>query len=251
MPTTGVTESTSPLSSLKDSSRPGLLVSVRDAMEARVALRGGADVIDVKEPDNGPLGAASCGVIEAVVQEVAGAVPVTAALGELADGPRLDGLPSGLAAVKVGLAGVVSRLRWRDDLVAVRDRLPAGLPLVAASYADTARAGAPEPEGVLEASVELGSGWIVLDTWDKSGGNSLEYLGKPRARRLIEQAAKAGISLVLAGGLVETRIDDAASLAPALVGVRGAACEGGRTGAVSAARVQSISQRLANSRNPR
>ena len=37
---------------------PGLLVSVRSAAEALAALAGGADVIDVKEPNQGSLGAA-------------------------------------------------------------------------------------------------------------------------------------------------------------------------------------------------
>ena len=36
----------------------GLLVSVRSADEARTALAGGATVIDVKEPERGPLGRA-------------------------------------------------------------------------------------------------------------------------------------------------------------------------------------------------
>ena len=36
----------------------GLLVSVRSAEEARAALAGGATVIDIKEPDRGPLGRA-------------------------------------------------------------------------------------------------------------------------------------------------------------------------------------------------
>jgi uncharacterized protein (UPF0264 family) len=36
----------------------GLLVSVRDAAEAADALAGGADLIDVKEPNAGSLGAA-------------------------------------------------------------------------------------------------------------------------------------------------------------------------------------------------
>ena len=35
-----------------------LLVSVRNASEARAAINGGADVIDIKEPDHGPLGMA-------------------------------------------------------------------------------------------------------------------------------------------------------------------------------------------------
>jgi len=40
-----------------------LLVSVRDASEARAALAGGAGIIDAKEPLNGPLGAVSSDVL--------------------------------------------------------------------------------------------------------------------------------------------------------------------------------------------
>ena len=35
---------------------PQLLVSVRNATEAAAAVLGGADILDVKEPANGPLG---------------------------------------------------------------------------------------------------------------------------------------------------------------------------------------------------
>ncbi|MBY0228781.1 MAG: (5-formylfuran-3-yl)methyl phosphate synthase, partial [Gemmataceae bacterium] len=35
---------------------PGLIVSVRSADEARIALENGADLIDVKEPSRGALG---------------------------------------------------------------------------------------------------------------------------------------------------------------------------------------------------
>ena len=64
-----------------------LLVSVRSAAEAEAALRGGADVIDVKEPGRGPLGRADDAVIADVVRLVAGRRPVSAALGELCRDP--------------------------------------------------------------------------------------------------------------------------------------------------------------------
>jgi (5-formylfuran-3-yl)methyl phosphate synthase len=47
--------------------RPKLLVSVRNAHEARDALAGGCDILDVKEPANGSLGMADVGVIREVV----------------------------------------------------------------------------------------------------------------------------------------------------------------------------------------
>ena len=42
---------------------PKLLLSVRNALEANLALEAGVDLIDIKEPSAGPLGAASAAVI--------------------------------------------------------------------------------------------------------------------------------------------------------------------------------------------
>src|SRR5947209_7857771 len=60
-----------------------LLVSVRSAEEARAALEGGAAVIDVKEPDRGPLGRADPSIWAEVRAAVPMATPVSVALGEL------------------------------------------------------------------------------------------------------------------------------------------------------------------------
>src|SRR3954452_14348343 len=97
---------------------PGLLVSVRSAAEALSALAGGADVIDVKEPDRGSLGAADEETISAIVRAVDGRAPVSAALGELVD---LDKSPNGNAArilvdgvslFKIGLARSATLDAW-------------------------------------------------------------------------------------------------------------------------------------------
>ena len=53
----------------------GLLVSVRDADEAEAALRGGAALIDVKEPRHGSLGRASAEQWRERGRQVAGRVP--------------------------------------------------------------------------------------------------------------------------------------------------------------------------------
>ncbi|MES1213307.1 MAG: (5-formylfuran-3-yl)methyl phosphate synthase, partial [Singulisphaera sp.] len=50
--------------------RTGLLVSVRDANEARDALLGGADLIDLKEPTRGSLGRVDSAMIGEVVAQV-------------------------------------------------------------------------------------------------------------------------------------------------------------------------------------
>ena len=89
-----------------------LLVSVVSAREARGALAGGADIIDVKDPRHGALGAPSPRVLSEVVAEVGADAPVSVALGDLPNLPHTAALAargaaiSGAAYVKVGLRGV-------------------------------------------------------------------------------------------------------------------------------------------------
>ena len=61
----------------------GLLVSVRSAAEARAALLGGADLIDVKEPLRGSLGAADADRLREISEVVSGQLTLSAAWGEL------------------------------------------------------------------------------------------------------------------------------------------------------------------------
>ncbi len=56
-----------------------LLVSVRDASEALVAARGGADFIDAKEPGRGALGDLPLSTIHDIVDRLRDKSPVTAA----------------------------------------------------------------------------------------------------------------------------------------------------------------------------
>ena len=54
------------------------LASVMSAEEAGLALEGGADVIDLKDPTSGALGALPVAVIRAAVDRIAGRRPVSA-----------------------------------------------------------------------------------------------------------------------------------------------------------------------------
>src|SRR5688500_11033384 len=92
----------------------GLLVSVRSAIEARAELAGGANLIDVKEPRRGALVAADAVVWREVEVAVAGGVPLSAALGEVADEPPADPRLLGptYRFAKIGLAYATVRRDW-------------------------------------------------------------------------------------------------------------------------------------------
>ena len=222
--------------------RPGLLVSVRSAAEAELALAGGADLIDVKEPRNGALGAAEPAVWGEVLRTVAGRVPVSAALGELLDEDvcELAAQARGLAFAKLGLAGCQKRDGWLRRWFAALDALPRSASAVPVAYADWPAAEAPSPSVALALAAQSRAKTLLLDTFDKRRGNLLEVLSWDSLAEIAAEARRAGVRLVLAGSLDAAAIARLLLLAPAWFGVRGAACRGGRSGTIETALVKSL-----------
>jgi len=229
-----------------------LLVSVRNAEEARTALDAGVDLIDVKEPSRGSLGAAAPCVVADVVAAVAGRLPVSAALGELLaadDGDaiqRAAAIPPGVRFAKLGLAGCGELPDWRDRWSAALRALPPGIAAVAVAYADWRAASAPPPREVVAAAVQLGCRAMLIDTFDKCGGDLFGNLAVHEVRDVVEQARADGLLAVLAGSLVGHALRQAIELRPDYVAVRGAACRGRRDarldGALTAALVANLSK---------
>ncbi|QDU87659.1 hypothetical protein Pla175_10250 [Pirellulimonas nuda] len=217
---------------------PQLLVSVRCASEARAALDGGADWIDVKEPARGPMGAPAIGAVRAVARALHGRRPLSVAGGELTRlAPRwlagLAGVP-GVGVLKLGLAGAAALDDWTDALGAAQRLLPARVRVVPVAYADHAAAGCPSVESVMNAALGAGLGWVVIDTFDKSRGSLFDHWPQRDADAALRSTT---LRVVLAGRLDEHALRVAAALGPAVVGVRSLACDGGRGGVVSRPRV--------------
>lgn len=220
----------------------GLLVSVRSAEEAEVALAGGADLIDVKEPRHGSLGAAEPTVWHEVSRVVAGRVPTSVALGELLADFRADDLPhaAGMSYAKLGLAGAAVWGDWASRWTRAMRQLPPDVQPVTVAYADWRTAGAPSAEELLPIAAEIRSPYLLLDTFDKSSGRLLDHVGIDELAALTAQAAGHNLRLVLAGSLDENAIRRLAPLRPAYFAVRGAACDGARTQAIDLVRVKRL-----------
>ncbi len=215
-----------------------LLVSVRSASEAEAALRGGAALIDVKEPAHGSLGRASEQILAEVVRTVAGRRSVSAALGEFVD-TFADALPSCVRSLNY-LKWGLSRYQdweediWREELGIVIHHLDARQPnprVVAVAYADWQRACAPRPENVCSFAVAHPVGAFLLDTWHKDGSTLLDWLSLDDIGRLREACQSAGVPMALAGSLGAAEIQMLLPLQPDWFAVRGAVCQGRRRGA--------------------
>lgn len=219
-----------------------LLVSIRNAAEAVAALAGGADLIDVKEPSRGPLGRADAETIAAVVQEVGGRVPVSAALGELRDNPPggASDLPASVQYVKWGLCGL-GRECWVDKLRAAR-RATVGRCVVAVAYADAVRAGSPPAAEVVAFAVAEQMSPVLFDTFGKDGSGLLDWLSADEITSLVADCRGAGDKVALAGSLDADAIRRLGHLRPDWFAVRGAVCDGGRGGTVSEKKVRELAE---------
>lgn len=206
-----------------------LLVSVVSADEARRALAGGADIIDVKDPAAGPLGAPAPPVVAEVVYAVDGHAPVSVALGDV---PNLSDARAltGAAYVKVGLREVGDLDAAAALVAAVAAGVGGSVEVVAVAYAD---AGALDPPalapGLLPALVQrTGIAGALVDTYTKDGRGLYGWLGESALAELVARTRAAGAMFGVAGQL---RLGELCRVRADVVGLRSAVCHGGDRGA--------------------
>src|ERR1700694_2634032 len=218
-----------------------LLVSVRDVRDAQAAVLGGAEIVDAKDPRRGALGPVTPRALARIRAVVPPGIPVSAALGGAAAaewaGPRGGGV--GVAYVKVGLRDVkdAEHARARAQRAATR-AAEAGAELVLVAYAAAPPAGSPPALAAPDIAAAVGARGVLLDTAFKDRGGLFDILDVARVAQWLAaaRATGAGLFTALAGSLGEPGLRTALALGADIVGVRGAACDGGRVGSASGPR---------------
>lgn len=216
-----------------------LLISVVGPEEVGAAVSGGADIIDVKNPLEGSLGAAAPHVARAVRAATPAGTPVSVAIG---DAPNLPGMAALAAAgaascgvdyVKIGVLGPADRLSALALLSGVCRavaEIDQATRVMAAGYADAAAVGALPPLLLPEVAAEAGAFGCMLDTADKSSGSLFTALSDADLALFLGQCRRLRLTSALAGSLTEDDLPRLAALGPDIVGFRGAACGGDRAG---------------------
>ncbi len=220
-------------------SRPQLLVSVRNAAEARSALIGGCDILDVKEPNRGSLGMADVDSILEILRSVEPAslesrpVPVSAALGETVewiDSQNVPKLPNSLDYLKLGLSGMGRFDDWVSQWQSVRNRFEERADFrfrwIAVIYGDREQADSPQAEEILEAAIETGCAGVLFDTFSKTGKTLLDWLDVTELKRISERIQQSGLKLAIAGSVKPELLPDILPIQPDIVAIRTAACRG-------------------------
>ena len=226
-----------------------LLVSVSSAVEASAALAGGADVIDAKDPLAGALGAVSADVLREIHGVVAGERLLTAALGDAADQAAIEHAArsfaaAGAALVKVGFAGLDSADRVATLIAAAVRGATEGSDgsagVVAVAYADADRVSSLAPALLMDVAVRGGAAGVLLDTADKVGPCLRELVEPGALAAWVSAAHDRGLLVALAGKLAADDLPFVRDIGADIAGVRGAACEGGRSGRVTADKVRRL-----------
>lgn len=214
------------------------LASVRDAAEAVGALEGGADMIDVKDPGSGALGAASPQVLQAVREAVGGRAPVSAVTGDLPMEPDHI-LPAVLARrdadyVKIGFFPADDGAWQRVCDALARDA--ASVARIAVLFAEDH---APDP-AFLDLLAASGFRGVMLDTRRKDGRRLLDHLSPVALEDFVEQARQRGLMSGLAGALEAPDVPRLLGARPDYLGFRGALTDGGRDARLVPERVSRI-----------
>ena len=207
----------------------GLLVSARSVDEALMVLQHDNVWLDLKEPSAGSLGRPSIETIEDFLSLThSNPAPTSIAAGELVQ--WTDELSSNLAAklpsncfIKFGLSN--AKPGWADTLNQIGKTLHRCKQMILVHYADSEAAQCPDWIQTLRTAEMLDCRYVLVDTYDKSGGGLLDHLSIERLASMIQIANAKNLAVALAGSLQANQLASLMNVGAAWLGFRGAVCE--------------------------
>ena len=149
-----------------------LLVSVVNKTEAADSIKGGADILDVKNPKEGSLGANFPRVIRAVKEVVPKNLELSATIGDLPNLPgtaslaALGAAVSGVDYVKVGLFGVKTceeATALMTEVVRAVKEYDSAVKTIASGYADFRYVGCVSPLDLPLVAHKAGADGVLID----------------------------------------------------------------------------------------
>jgi len=240
-----------------------VLISIRSLEEVLPVIKGDADIIDLKNPNEGSLGAAFPWIIKEL-RNFNKNMRLSVAIGDM---PNLPGTASlsalgaaycGADIIKVGLLGPKSVedgiFLLKNVVKAVKDYNP-NILVVGAGYADSRNFTSIDPMKIPLVCRSAGADLAMLDTLSKDGRTLFDFLNLTELGSFIDEGHKLGLLCALAGSLKLEHIKTIHQLGTDVIGFRGAACSGDdrKSGVITLERVKKIInavKNLINENNP-
>ena len=210
-----------------------LMVSVQNLAEALEALKGGADIVDVKNLQEALVGSAHPHVVKQVREAVPSAHHASVTLGVVPN-------QAGTVAMAVYTAGVLDATSVKvgfmnteydlavETLLACREALEGfNTKLIGSLFADNPLYDGLDAHHMVRLAKDgQCDGWLI-DTLTKDGRNLFDFIPEPELRDMVFEGKELGLSTALSGHLRIEDLDELSRINPDIVGVRGAVCAKG------------------------
>ena len=197
-----------------------MLASVANATEADVVLRHGADIVDLKDPGHGALGAVPLEAALDAVRSVARRRETSATLGDPPYNEEvLIARARALAAMGVDYLKLSVDRTTLESLGDAIRLLSREVAIVGVMFADQGAEFALLPD-----LAALGFKAVMLDTRDKSSGRLLDHLDVARLGDFCSQSSRLGLMSGLAGSLEGPDVPRLLLVRPDVMGFRKALC---------------------------
>ena len=199
-----------------------LLISVTTIQEAQLALENGADIIDLKDPSAGALGALPLQQIRAIVSHVDAKRPISATIGDLPMQPNLLLERVNLLSktqidfIKIGFFQTDD---YQSTLDALLPAAQSGLKLIAVLFAEY-----QYPKTLIAAIRQAGFNGLMIDTAQKNGATYMDYYSKEQYKKFSQLVSKQGLSFGVAGSLQLKHVAVTKKVKPTYMGFRGGVC---------------------------
>jgi uncharacterized protein (UPF0264 family) len=217
----------------------GMLASVNSVAEALLVLSAGVDIIDLKQPALGALGALDIAIVKQIVAGIDGRCPVSATIGDLPMQPD-----SVFNAVKAMAETGVDYIKigffpgddWQGTVNKLSELTGQNYALIAVLFADT------QPDlAIMHLLKETGFTGVMLDTMNKKQGSLTQVMTKTEIGQFVRQAKALQLLCGLAGSLRLEDIPELMFYKADYLGFRGALCqEHNRVGELNKAAVMQI-----------
>ena len=230
-----------------------LLVSPINPTEAKAALDGGADIVDVKNPKEGSLGANFPWMIRAVIEAIESKKPVSATIGDFNFKPgtaslaALGAAASGADYIKIGLYDIQTTDQ-AEELLSNVVRSIKGYDsnkfAVAAAYADYRRINSISPLLLPAVGAKVSADVVMIDTGIKDGRSLFEFMSEEELTRFVDDARDLGLTTALAGTIKFEDLDVLRRINPDILGIRGVVCGGDRNDEIKQELVEEFKSKM-------
>lgn len=225
---------------------PQLLISVTNIDEAKLALPY-ADIIDLKNPHQGALGALPLETIGQVVRFVNRQKIVSATIGDLPMDTHKDAeqilaaveamQATGVDFVKIGFFASENYQACLEKLAPLANN---GVKLIAVLFAEK-----QYPENLIVQIKAAGFIGVMLDTAEKNGRTLFDCYSEQKRISFCQSVLSNDLKLGLAGALNDTHVEATKKLRPTYIGFRGGVCESqNRTRSLSAGKIKALRKLL-------